>query len=306
MISTQTDIPDLSGTRVVVTGATSGLGLEASRMLAFVGADVVLVGRDAAKGAGVVRQISDLQPSGSVHFEQIDLASLEAVAAGAARLVAGGKPIDILINNAGIMAPPKRLATKDGFEAQFGTNHLAHFALTGHLLPLLRQAAAPRVISVASLAALFGRIDFDDLQAERGYQDMRVYGQSKLANLLFINELARRSAAHGWGITALAAHPGLSRTSLFKKGPGEMGFADKLGKLFSPLFSQSAADGALPLLAAATDPEAQPGDYYGPSAWFGMKGKPKKTGQPSAAGNADVARRLWAVSEQLTGVRYPD
>ena len=305
MISTPADIPDLSGTRVVVTGATSGLGLEASRMLAVAGADVVLVGRDAFKGAGVVRQISDLQPSGSVHFEQIDLASLEAVATGAARLVAEGKPIDILINNAGIMAPPKRLATKDGFEAQFGTNHLAHFALTGHLLPLLRQAAAPRVISVASLAALFGRIDFDDLQAERGYQDMRVYGQSKLANLLFINELARRSAAGGWGITALAAHPGLSRTSLFKKTPDEMGLADRLGRIFSPLFSQSAADGALPLVAAATDPSARPGDYYGPKDWFGMKGKPGKVRQAGGAADKDVARRLWHVSEELSGVIYP-
>lgn len=305
MIRTEADIADLSGIRAVVTGATSGLGLEASRMLAGAGADVVLVGRDAAKGADVLRQIGDGAPRGNLRFEQIDLASLGSVATGATRLLAEGRPIDILLNNAGIMAPPKRLTTKDGFEAQFGTNHLAHFALTGHLLPLLRKSAAPRVISVASLAALFGRINFDDLQAERGYSDMGVYSQSKLANLLFINELARRSAAGGWTITALAAHPGLSRTSLFKKTPDEMGFADRLGRIFSPHFSQSAIDGALPLVAAATDPEARPGDYYGPRDWFGLKGRPAKVRQARAAHDEDVARRLWEVSERLTGVTYP-
>ncbi len=306
MMINEGEIPDLSGTIAVVTGATSGLGLEASRMLADAGARVMLVGRDPAKGKAALERIAETRPSGETSFQDMDLASLDAVASGAADLAAQLDHIDILINNAGIMAPPKRLTTRDDFEAQFGTNHLAHFALTGHLLPLLRKSAAPRVISVASLAALFGKINFDDLQAERGYSDMGVYSQSKLANLLFINEFARRSAAHGWDVTALAAHPGLSRTSLFKKTPEEMGFADRLGRLFSPFFSQSAAGGALPLVAAATDPDARPGDYYGPGNWWGLKGPPKKAGQPKAASDVETARRLWEVSEQLTGLHYPE
>jgi NAD(P)-dependent dehydrogenase (short-subunit alcohol dehydrogenase family) len=306
MIHAENDIPDLSGRIALVTGSTSGLGLEASRMLAGAGARVLMTGRSAEKGETALSKIAGTQPRGTISFHRMDLASLDDVVAGATAIAGELDHLDILINNAGIMAPPKRLTTRDGFEAQFGTNHLAHFALTGHLLPLLRRSAAPRVISVASLAALFGKINFDDLQAERGYSDMGVYSQSKLANLLFINEFARRSADHGWDVTALVAHPGLSRTSLFKKTPEEMGFADRLGRLFSPFFSQSAADGALPLVAAATDADARPGDYYGPGHFWGLKGPPKKAGQPKAAGHLETARRLWEVSEQLTGLRYPD
>ncbi|KKB07737.1 SDR family oxidoreductase [Devosia chinhatensis] len=306
MLRTEQDLPDLSGKRAVVTGATSGLGFEAARMLVMAGADVVLVGRSAEKGDAVLARLSEQNPTGKARFQQIDLTSLASVATGAGRLLDEDQPIDILINNAGIMAPPKRLTTEDGFEAQFGTNHLAHFALTFHLLPLLRKSAAQRVVSVASLAALFGRIHFGDLQAQKGYDDMRTYAQSKLANLLFTNELDRRSAAGRWGITALAAHPGLSRTSLFKKQNEDKGLADRLGDLFSPFFSQSAAAGALPLVAAAIDPDAEPGDYYGPGRWFGMNGAPRKVRQPRAAGDPGVSLRLWDVSEALTGLRYPD
>lgn len=304
-ITHENDIPDLSGKLAAVTGATGGLGLEAARMLAAHGAHVVLIGRNAEKGAAAIRTIAATNPTGTLSFESIDLADLASVAAGAARIEAQYDKLDILINNAGVMAPQHRKTTADGFELQLGTNHLAHFALTGRLLPLLRKAEAARVVSVASIAARFGSIDFDDLQHERSYSPMRVYGQSKLANLLFMHELGRRSAQHGWNITSTAAHPGLARTDLVANGPGEGGIAGMFGMMLNPLFSHSAADGALPLIAAATEPGAKSGNYWGPKDFMGMKGKPAPASEPKAAGDITVAKRFWDVSEHLTGVAYP-
>jgi len=298
------DIPDLSGKIAAVTGATGGLGLEAARMLAGAGAHVILIGRNAEKAAEAMRTIAETKPRGKLAFEQIDLGDLASVAAGAARISALYDHLDILINNAGVMAPRQRKSTADGFELQFGTNHLAHFALTGRLLPLLRKAPAPRVVSVASLAAGFGQVDFADLQHERSYSAMRVYGQSKLSNLLFMHELGRRSEQFGWNITSVAAHPGLARTNLVANGPGEGGVAGVFGMMLNPLFSHSAADGALPLVVAATDPNARSGDYWGPKDFMGMKGKPARSKEPHAAGDTGTARRLWEESERLTNVTY--
>lgn len=303
-ISEPKDIPDLSGKLAAVTGATGGLGLEAARMLSQAGAQVILIGRNAEKAAKAMRAIADTRPRGKLAFEQIDLADLASVAAGAARMLAGYDHLDILINNAGVMAPRQRRTTVDGFELQFGTNHLAHFALTGRLLPLLRKAPAPHVVSVASIAARFGTIDFDDLQHERHYSAMRVYGQSKLSNLLFMHELGRRSVQHGWNITSTAAHPGLARTDLVANGPGESGIAGIFGRMLNPFFSHSAADGALSLVAAAVEAGAKNRDYWGPKDLMGMRGRPAPAREPRAASDTDVARRLWDVSENLTGIAY--
>ncbi|QQR39344.1 SDR family oxidoreductase [Devosia rhizoryzae] len=299
------DIPDLSGKIAAVTGATGGLGLEAARMLAGAGAHVILIGRNPDKTAEATRAIAETRPRGKLAFEQIDLGDLASVAAGAARISALYERLDILINNAGVMAPRQRQTTADGFELQFGTNHLAHFALTGRLLPLLLKAQAPRVVSVASIAARFGQINFADLQHERSYSPMRVYGQSKLSNLLFMHELGRRSEQFGWNITSVAAHPGLARTNLVANGPGEGGVAGVFGMLLNPLFSHSAADGALPLVVAATEPGARNGDYWGPKDFMGMKGKPAPSKEPRAASDMAVAGRLWEESERLTNAVYP-
>jgi NAD(P)-dependent dehydrogenase (short-subunit alcohol dehydrogenase family) len=304
-LSSETELPDLTGKVAAVTGATGGLGQETARMLAQAGAHVVLIGRDPAKAADAMRTIAEIRPRGTIAFEQVDLADLASVAAGAARLTGEYDHLDILVNNAGVMAPRQRKTTTDGFELQFGTNHLAHFALTGRLLPLLRKSNNGRVVSVASIAASFGRIAFDDLQSERGYSAMRVYGQSKLANLLFMQELGRRSERFGWNITSVAAHPGLARTNLVANGPGAGGMAGFFGMILNPIFSHSAAEGALSLVAAATDPGARNGDYWGPREWRGMKGKPAPAEQPKTASDTEVARRLWEKSEQLTNVSYP-
>ena len=294
------DIPDQTGRLAVVTGATGGLGLETARALAAAGAEVVVAARDPAKGAAAVRTLG-----ARTRFERLDLADLGSVTAFAAAMEARGAPVDLLVNNAGVMAPPERVETRDGFELQFGTNHLGPFALTGRLLPLLRRAAAPRVVSVASLAARVGALDFDDLQSQRGYSAWRAYGRSKLADLLFARELERRSAAAGWGVRSFAAHPGWSRTDLMTPRPGaKANWLFAPSKLVEPLLSQSAAQGALPILLAATSPDATPGGYYGPQGAAGMKGPPGPASPPAAALSEADAARLWAESERLTGVRY--
>jgi len=213
--------------------------------------------------------------------------------------------VDLLVNNAGVMMPPERRLTADGFELQIGTNHLGHFALTGRLLPLLRRGAAPRVVTVSSGAHNVGRIDFDNLQWERRYSPMAAYGASKLANLMFALELQRRSDAGGWGVTSLAAHPGYARTELIANGPGSGSWMARLGHvLLEPWASQSAADGALPQLFAATSPDAVGGGYYGPSRLMGMVGPPAPARVAQRARDRAAARRLWDVSEQLTGVTF--
>ena len=302
-----TDIPDQYGKLAIVTGGTGGLGYETALELARAGAEVILAGRNQAKGVAAIQRIRADVSGAKVRFELIDLGSLESVAKFSERLLKTDRPIDILVNNAGVMALPKRETTKDGFELQFGTNHLAHFALTAQLLPLLRRAVAPRVTTVSSLMhRISADIHFDDLQWTRKYNPNGAYGQSKLANILFALELQRRSDANGWGLMSNAAHPGGSSTDLIANGPGTDTFAGRMSARVVGIIGQSAAQGALPTLYAATSPEAQPGGYYGPANLFEMKGPVTNAKISDKAKNPVLGERLWTVSEQLTNVFWPD
>lgn len=300
---TVSDIPSQAGRSAVVTGP-GGLGYETALALARAGAEVILAGRSPERGEAAVQQIKASAPAANIRFELLDLASLASVEAFAARLLAARTSLDLLINNAGVMAPPRRQITRDGFELQFGTNYLGHFALTARLLPLLRQGHDTRVVNLSSLAHRGGKIHFDDLQWERRYQPWPAYQQSKLAMLMFALELQRRSDANGWGLASIAAHPGYARTELIAKGPGESSPFARMGSLLAPAFSHSAADGALSTLLAATAPQATKGGYYGPSSLYEMKGPPKPARIMPQAKDAAAAARLWEVSERLTGVAF--
>ena len=301
---TTANIPAQAGKRAIVTGATGGLGYETALGLAAAGADVILSGRNPAKGQAALDKIRALHPAATARFEQLDLASLDSVAAFAERMQGEGRPIDVLINNAGVMGLPRRQTTADGFEMQFGTNYLGHYALTARLLPLLRQADRPRVIQVSSVTHHGGRINFDDLQSERRYRPLALYGDTKLAMLMFALELQRRSDAAGWGLVSNAAHPGWARTDLIDNGPGTTGVMARAMKLIVAALSQSAAEGALPILYAATDPAARGGAYYGPHGFREMKGFPAKAAIANQAHDMAAAARLWAESERLTGVSF--
>jgi NAD(P)-dependent dehydrogenase (short-subunit alcohol dehydrogenase family) len=298
------DIPPQNGKLAVVTGATGGLGYETALALARAGADVLVTGRNAEKGRVAIEQIKRAVPSAKVRFAMLDLASFASIRTFAAML-ANGRPLDLLINNAGVMDLPTRRLTEDGFELQFGTNHLSHFALTALLLPLLRKAQAPRVVNVSSLAHRGGKIDFSNLQAERKYNSWAAYQQSKLANLLFTFELQRRSDAYGWGLMSNAAHPGYARTELIPNGPGTGGLKGIGMKVLGSFMSHSAAAGALPTLFAATSPEAAPNGYYGPNGFYELKGPVAPAKVFPQAKEEAVARKLWELSEQLTGVKWP-
>jgi len=301
---TLADIPPQAGRRAIVTG-TGGLGYETALALAAAGASVILAGRNETKGRGSVVRILNRHPHASIVFERLDLASLASIAAFAGQMEARHEPIDLLVNNAGVMAPPQRETTADGFELQFGTNHLGHFALTGRLLPLLRAGKAPRVTTVSSGAHHTGKIDFDDLQRTQRYSPWLAYSQSKLANLLFAFELQRRSDAAGWGLMSNAAHPGYARTELIANGPGLNSLSSRIGSLLiAPWASQSPADGALPQLFAATSPEAKPAGYYGPGRLMELVGPPAHARISRTAQDQTVAKHLWEVSEALTHVRY--
>ncbi|WP_144161387.1 SDR family oxidoreductase [Paraburkholderia sp. BCC1885] len=299
---TTSDILPQHGRSAVVTG-TGGLGFEDALALARAGCEVIVAGRDPRKGQEALAGIRTQVPGAKVSFEQVDLASLASIAAFGKRLNANRDSLDLLINNAGVMTPPKRRATSDGFELQFGTNYLGHFALTAHLLPLLRKGHAPRVVTLSSVAARSGKIDFDDLNAKRKYKPMPVYSQSKLACLMFAFELQRRSETSGWGITSIAAHPGISRTDLLHNAPGRRSLFGVVRSAFWFLF-QPAAQGALPTLFAATAPAAEPGGYYGPDKMNEIRGYPSPAKAPPASLDKQVARRLWDVSEELTGIRF--
>jgi NAD(P)-dependent dehydrogenase (short-subunit alcohol dehydrogenase family) len=299
------DIPAQNGKLAVVTGATGGLGYETALALARAGAEVLVTGRNAEKGRAAIEGIKRAVPSTKVRFAMLDLASLASIRAFAASMLATGRPLDLLINNAGVMDLPTRRLTEDGFELQFGTNHLSHFALTGLLLPLLRKAQTPRVVNVSSLAHRGGKIDFNNLQAERKYNSWPAYQQSKLANLLFTFELQRRSDADGWGLLSNAAHPGYARTELIPNGPGTGGLKGIGMKVLGSFMSHSAAAGALPTLFAATSPDAAPNGYYGPNGFYELKGPVAPAKVMPQANDKAVARRLWEVSEQLTGVEWP-
>ncbi|MFE9689952.1 SDR family oxidoreductase [Micromonospora sp. NPDC005806] len=303
-------VPDQSGQLAVVTGANSGIGLETARRLAAAGAEVILAVRNTGKGSAAAADLRAGTPGVRLRVEELDLSRLASVADFAGRLTAHGRPVDLLVNNAGVMAVPTRHTTADGFELQFGTNHLGHFALTGRLLPLLVAARRPRVVTLSSGTHHFGRIDFDDLQGERRYRAQRAYAQSKLATLMFADELQRRSDRHGWGLLSNAAHPGATRTNLQSAGPSlgrgrtEIPFSTRL-TMQIPGFWQDVDQGALPTLYAATSPGAIGGEYYGPDGPFGLTGQPAVAGKSRRARDASVAERLWRESERLTGVTYP-
>lgn len=298
---TSEQITDQRGRVALVTGANSGLGLEVARALARKGASVVMACRNTGKGEEARRQLLAEQPQADLRVVTLDTASLASVAACATQLLAELPRLDLLINNAGIMATPHAHSV-DGFEMQLATNHLGHFALTGRLLPKLLAAPGSRIVAVSSTAAQMGKIDFDDLMGGKRYDPWKAYGQSKLANLMFALELQRRLSAQGATTQALAAHPGASTTGLFSTPGG--GFVKRvLTPLLGFLF-QSASQGAWPLLYAATAAEAQPGGYYGPNGFKEMKGFPAPALIVKQARDLAVARRLWEVSEELVGVKY--
>ncbi|ASG24378.1 SDR family oxidoreductase [Nitrospirillum viridazoti] len=299
---TTRNIPPQRGRLAVITG-TGGLGYEDALALAHAGANVVIAGRNPQKGAKAVAAISEAVPGAQVRFGQLDLADLASIAAFAKQLSGEQDRLDLLINNAGVMTPPQRRQTSDGFELQFGTNYLGHFALTAHLLPLLKKGQSPRVVTVSSIAARSGAIDFDDLQAERAYKPFPVYSQSKLACIMFAFELSRRSKAAAWGIASIAAHPGITRTDLIPNGAGRSSPSAMLRR-FLPFLFQPAWQGALPTLYAATDPAARDGAYYGPDRLGGTRGYPAEEKPPEQALDAAVAARLWETSLQLANVAF--
>ena len=293
---TTDDVPGQQGRLAVVTGANTGLGFETAQALAARGASVVLAVRNVEKGKQAAARIAAAAPGATVTVQELDLSSLDSVRAAAAELRAGHPGIDLLICNAGVMYPPKQV-TSDGFELQFGTNHLGHFALTGLLLDQMLPVPGSRVVTVSSVGhRMQARINFDDLQWERSYSRVRAYGQSKLANLMFTYELQRRLSAAGTTI-AVAAHPGFAATELMRHTPA--------AAVVTPLFSQDAAMGALPVLRAATDPGVLGGQYYGPGGFLGLRGYPKLVASSRRSHDEAVQRRLWAVSEELTGVTFP-
>jgi NAD(P)-dependent dehydrogenase (short-subunit alcohol dehydrogenase family) len=298
---TTADIPDQAGRVAVVTGANTGLGYETALALAEHGAHVVLAVRNLDKGKDAAAQITANGPRGEVALQELDLTSLESVRAAAQQLRSDHDRIDLLINNAGVMWTPKS-TTKDGFELQFGTNHLGHFAFTGLLLDRLLPVAGSRVVTVSSIGhRIRADIHFDDLQWEHSYNRVAAYGQSKLSNLLFTYELQRRLASHGTTIAA-AVHPGGSKTELARNLPG---WTQPIYSVLEPLVAQDAATGALPTLRAATDPAVTGGQYYGPDGVGQMRGYPKAVQSSKKSHDADRQRRLWTVSEELTGVVYP-
>jgi NAD(P)-dependent dehydrogenase (short-subunit alcohol dehydrogenase family) len=306
-------VPDLSGKLAVVTGANSGLGLGLATRLSAAGADVIMAIRNRAKGEAAVEQIRATVPHAKLTIKSLDLSSLASVKALGEELTAEGRPIDILINNAGVMQPPNRETTADGFELQFGSNHLGHFALTGHLLPLLRAASRPRVTSLSSIAARTGGINFDDLQWEKSYNPTKAYSQSKSANLMFAIEFDRRSRQGGWGVVSNAAHPGLCKTNLQLSGPSQGKNSPTLLERFyrvsrqlTPFMWQEIDEGILPALYAATSPEAKGEAFYGPHGFLELAGGGVTDAKIlDRARNEADCRRLWEISEQLTDVRYP-
>jgi len=304
---TTVDIPSQSGRLVVVTGATGGLGYETARALAAAGAEVVLAGRNDSKGANALARLRAAHPEATARFGRLDLASLASVAAFAETLLAAGRGIDLLVNNAGVMALPERQVTADGFEMQFATNYLGHFALTARLLPLLRRVPGARLVNVSSLAAGLDSIDFADLESQQSYAPFRTYGTTKLAMLMFALEFQRRSAAAGWGVEGIAAHPGWARTDIIGNGPASCGLRAtlwRITKAFLLPLSPPAGPAALPILFAATSPTARGGGYYGPTGRYELKGPPGMAKVPARALDGSAAGRLWETSERLAGVRF--
>lgn len=299
---TAEQIPDQAGRVAVITGANTGIGYHTAKALAQRGARVVLAVRDLEKGNAAAERITKAHPEADVELRELDLSSLASVREAAAALTTAHSRIHLLINNAGVMYTPKQ-TTVDGFELQFGTNHLGHFALTGLLLPKMMRVKGSRVVTVSSTAhRIMAAIHFDDPQWEHGYNRIAAYGQSKLANLMFTFELQRRLAAKRRSTIAVAAHPGTANTELTRYLPPLLRPADRL---LTPLVVQSAAMGALPTLRAATDAGVRGGQYYGPSGLGEQRGHPKLVEASKQAHEVELQQRLWALSEELTGISYP-
>lgn len=291
---TAKDIPDQTGKITIITGANSGIGYDAARELAKKNATIIMACRNTAKGDNAAQTILDEYPQAKVEVMQLDLAGLDSVRSFAERFRMKYDHLDMLINNAGIMAVPYGV-TADGFESQFGTNHLGHFALTGLLLDLLLSTQGSRVVTISSTGHRVGKIDFDDLNSEKSYSKWGAYGQSKLANLLFAYELQRRLAATGSSTISIAAHPGYTATNLQ---------SGTFFKFLNPIFGQDQEMGALPTLYAATSPEVNGCDYIGPDGFMEQRGYPKKVHSNGDSHDEAIARKLWQVSEELTGVKF--
>lgn len=293
---TEEDIPDQTGKVAIVTGSNTGIGFETARMLAENGATVVLAVRTVEKGERAAEKIRAKHPEADPEVAELDLADLKSVQEFAGNFRQRHERLDLLINNAGVMIPPYTKTT-DGFELQFGTNHLGHFALTGHLLDILEKTENARVVNVASLAHNRGKLDFDDLNWEnRSYAAWRAYGDSKLANLYFTYELQRKLARHGFETISVAAHPGGTSTDLARHS--------FLMNLFAGILGQSPAMGALPTVRAATDERVSGGEYYGPDGFGEFYGHPVRVDSSDLAQDEEIAARLWRVSEEMTGVSY--
>jgi NAD(P)-dependent dehydrogenase (short-subunit alcohol dehydrogenase family) len=292
---TSEDVPDLNGKIVLITGANSGLGFQATREIADKRATVVMGCRDTAKGGDAVKKIKETNPNAKLVLMQLDLAGLKSIRSFAGEFKKRYKRLDILINNAGVMVPPYG-TTEDGFELQIGTNHFGHFALTGLLLDVMLRTPKSRVVSVSSMAHRMGTINFDDINSKKKYSKWSAYGQSKLANLFFIYELERRFENAKADAIAVAAHPGYANTNLQRT----TGFFSA----FNPILAQPAGMGALPVLYAATEEHVRGGEFFGPDGFLEMRGYPKKTSSNKISYDKAMAKKLWELSEEVTGVKY--
>jgi NAD(P)-dependent dehydrogenase (short-subunit alcohol dehydrogenase family) len=300
------EVPDQTGKRFVITGANSGTGKEAAKRIAAAGGSVVMAVRTPSKGSAARDEILRQVPTADLEVRQLDLADLASVRAFASGMLADGRPIDVLVNNAGVMAPPNRMTTADGFELQFGTNFLGPFALTNLLLPRILSSNAPRVATMSSFVANFGRIRLDDLDwTTRRYVPFAAYGQSKLADLLLGRQLAAFSEQHHWPLVSTIAHPGYTRTNLQTAGANLGRDTPKKAAERSRPWMQEVDQGAEPLIFAAADPSAVQGGYYGPAGLLGLTGPTKRTAIPRSARSDEVASRLWAKAEELTGTSLP-
>jgi len=302
---TATDIPDQTGKNAIVTGANSGLGYHTSLELAKKGAHVIMACRNKKKGNLAASRILNQVPSALLDVMSLDLASFSSIRFFAGNFSKKYNQLDILVNNAGVMALPK-MKTADGFEMQFGTNHLGHFALTALLFPILKKTVNSRVVTLSSLMHKMGKILFADLNRENSYAKWKAYGQSKLANLMFATEFQKKLDAHKIKMLSLAAHPGWSSTNLQTKGAEleHARFKKKMNEFANKLLAQSASMGALPGLFASTSPDVKPGAYYGPGGWFKMHGYPVEENINRKLVDPEISRKLWLKSEELTGIKF--
>jgi NAD(P)-dependent dehydrogenase (short-subunit alcohol dehydrogenase family) len=304
--SGRADIAAQTGRLVVVTGASGGLGFATALALAQGGADVIVGARNESRGREAAARIRAQAPDALVRFEKLDVADLASVSAFARRLRSIGHPLDLLVNNAGVMALPERQLSVDGFEMQLATNYLGHYALTSALLPLMRLSRSPRVVQVSSLAHRLGKIRFDDLHGEHRYGPWPAYFQSKLATLMFARQLQRQSDARKWGLRSSAAHPGYAQTNLVSNGLGPRSLVARLSRTLGRLVSQSAAQGAQPVVFAAASEIVEPGGFYGPGGMMELSGAPAAAYVSARARDEQTARRLWEVSQELTGAQWTE